>query len=147
MKKAGKCVHYNGTVNDCCGAGVNYRDLAGPADGWANRLPCHSPEYRTGRGMSLPVADQVAVCEKRQEPTAAEVDEDEAWLNARMERMVKIRDAIVAHLGGPWKKGKPSAGGSITCPCCGGTVGFSRSGYNGHIHAGCSTEGCARWME
>jgi hypothetical protein len=149
MKKTGKCVHYNGTVNDCCDAGVNYKALAGSADAWALRLPCHSEAYRSGSGMTLPRADSVAVCDKRQEPTAEEVAADEAWVNERFEKMGNARAAIVAHLGGPWKRGAPSAGGVIDCPACGGkqTLHFSRAGYNGHIHASCETEDCVRWME
>lgn len=61
----------------------------------------------------------------------------------------KARAAIVEHLGGPWKKGTPSAVGKIDCPVCGGkeTLAFRRAGYNGHIHAQCSTDGCVSWME
>jgi len=35
------------------------------------------------------------------------------------------------------------------CPICknDGTLHFKRSGYNGHIHAMCATDGCVRWME
>lgn len=35
------------------------------------------------------------------------------------------------------------------CPvCCESNVlQFTRSGYNGHIHAKCATDGCVSWME
>jgi hypothetical protein len=37
--------------------------------------------------------------------------------------------------------------GRIPCPACKtGTVGYSQAS-NGHVHARCSTEGCASWME
>lgn len=59
-----------------------------------------------------------------------------------------ISGAIVDHLGGPWKRGTASASGEIKCPVCeDGTLRFTRSGYNGCIHASCSTEDCVRWME
>jgi hypothetical protein len=47
------------------------------------------------------------------------------------------------------ERGTPSNSGTIDCPACNGvkTLRFSRAGYNGHIHAGCTTEGCVRWME
>lgn len=149
MKKPGKCIHYNGTINDCCKAGVNYKELAGePMQGYVLRLPCHSSEYRSG-GEPLPRDEaNVKACDKRQEPTAEEVAQDERQVAERFERFGKIREAIVAYLGGPWKKGMPGRAGSISCPCCnGGCVNFSRAGYNGHIHAACSTPGCASWME
>ena len=38
--------------------------------------------------------------------------------------------------------------GEIACPICGtGKVRYSRAAYNGHVHAGCTTQGCVRWME
>lgn len=38
--------------------------------------------------------------------------------------------------------------GVITCPICGtGKLRYSRAGYNGHVHARCSTDGCVAWME
>jgi hypothetical protein len=147
MKRAGKCVHYNGTVNACCEAGVNYQALAGSGHGWAVRLPCFNAEYlsETGKLVLLP---PVSTCDKRQEPTADELAADETWMAERMDRLGKIRVAIVAAIGGPWKRGDPVERGTIPCPCCeGGTVSYSRASYNGHIHAACSTPGCARWME
>jgi hypothetical protein len=137
MKKAGKCIHYNGSVNDRCDAGVAYQELAGSEPGWVRRLPCL--RKNDGPGM--------VPCALRQEPTAAEVEDDEARLKDRLERVGKVRDAIVAACGGPWKRGTPGAQGEIACPCCGGTVRYSRAGYNGHVHARCSTEDCVSWME
>lgn len=41
-----------------------------------------------------------------------------------------------------------SGGGAIPCPVCKtGTLRYSRAAYNGHVHAGCSTQGCVQWME
>jgi hypothetical protein len=138
MKKPDKCIHFNGVMNPCCDAGVNYRQLAGePELGYGRRLPC------VGR-LAGPDAKP---CDKLRLPTVEEVEADERWVKERMERMGKVRAAIVAHLGGPWKKGTPGASGTIPCPCCGGTVRFSRAGYNGHVHAACSTKDCVRWME
>jgi hypothetical protein len=38
--------------------------------------------------------------------------------------------------------------GEFPCPACGtGTVHYSVASVNGHIHAGCTTEGCIRFME
>lgn len=142
-----KCVHYNGTVNECCEAGANYRQLAGPGDAFALRLPCHGPEYRLGRGQSLPRAEVVVTCDKRRVPTKEEIEADERESKESMDRLMKIRAAIVAACGGPWKKGMGGSQGTVTCPCCPGLVRYSRAGYNGHIHAHCSTAGCASWME
>ncbi len=149
MKKAGKCIHYNGTVNECCEAMVNYKELAGPGEAYGLRLPCHGPDYKLGSGKSLPRADVVVTCPKRQEPTAEEIAADRKDIEERFEKTMKARAAIVALLGGPWKKGISGDSGAMTCPVCSGyaTLNFSRSGYNGHIHAKCSTAGCVAWME
>lgn len=38
--------------------------------------------------------------------------------------------------------------GVMDCPICKtGKLSYSRSTYNGHVHARCSTEGCVAWME
>lgn len=80
-----------------------------------------------------------------------------------------VRDAIVDDLGKRRKSGDKSvipmdpedshrwyhpqknffAGdGVIDCPTmCGGKVKYSRSPYNGHVSARCSTAGCVAWME
>lgn len=73
----------------------------------------------------------------------------EPAIQALFDNTMKAREAIVTHLGGPWKKGKPSAGGVIDCPICSGkkTLRFSRASVNGHIHAACTTDNCVSWME
>lgn len=41
-----------------------------------------------------------------------------------------------------------SGEGEMPCPICKvGTLRYSRSGYNGHVHAFCGTETCVRFME
>lgn len=41
-----------------------------------------------------------------------------------------------------------SGAGVMECPVCKkGKLRYSRAGYNGHVHAACSTETCVRWME
>lgn len=38
--------------------------------------------------------------------------------------------------------------GVIDCPICrSGKLKYSRSAYNGHVRAGCSTAGCVAWQE
>lgn len=38
--------------------------------------------------------------------------------------------------------------GVMACPICQtGKLKYSRSTYNGHVHARCSTAGCVAWME
>lgn len=139
MKRPDKCVHYNGCLgNDTCDAGVNYAELAGPGDAYAQRLPCH-PQL-TGQPK--------VVCEKKRLPTVEELAEDERETKERSVRIGKVRAAIVEACGGPWKKGMLGVAGSIECPACiKGSVSFTRSGYNGHVHARCSTAGCASWIE
>ena len=81
--------------------------------------------------------------------TPEKIAERGALLMKRLEDIGKARDAIVAHCGGPWKRGTPSTSGRIDCPACGAkdSLSFSRAAYNGHIHARCATEKCVLWME
>ena len=131
------CNHYRAmSDHETCKAGVSYASLQGiPFD----KRPC----FRKDRHEAVRTG-----CDLVQFPTEKEIDESEEWMNQRFENMSKARTAIVESLGGPWKKGMSGAVGKIKCPVCEtGTLSFSRAGYNGHIHAGCSTDSCVRWME
>jgi hypothetical protein len=136
-QKANKCKHYNGTVNDACEAGIKYESvrLQGvPGKGW--NLPCLKDH---SEGCS---------CDKLEFYTDAEIKAQIEESHRSFENTMKARQAIVAKLA-PYKKGQSqSVGGEIPCPVCAkGTLRYSRAGYNGHIHARCSTVGCVAWME
>lgn len=137
MKVPGKCVHFNGTINSTCDAGVKYDDVIDKSS-TPYSLPCIEKYNATN-----------VKCEKRQLPTTEEVEIDEKKFRKQMEGVGMARSAITAHLGGPWKKGMSSAQGRITCPVCQLTdgLGFSRAGCNGHVHARCETPNCVSWME
>lgn len=131
------CKYYRGMhEKKTCEAGVVFKELPGyGANGFFDNAPCFGPNG--------------SKCDKAEYPTAEEMAAHEADMQARFERIGKARNAIVEHLGGPWKRGTPGASGKIDCPACGGkeTLAFSRAGYNGHIHAACATEDCVSWME
>lgn len=130
------CKHYHGMYEkETCEAGVRFDSL--PHVGtrqFRDTCPCFGP-----RGG----------CEHAIYPTEEELAAKEAAINERFEKTRAARTAIVNSLGGPWKRGMPGARGAIDCPVCSGekALQFSRSGYNGHIHATCTTYGCVRWME
>jgi hypothetical protein len=131
------CKHYRGMhEKTTCEAGVVFKELTGyHSKGFLDACPCFGPG-------KLP-------CDKAEYPNAEEMAAHDAEMLAMLERTVKARKAIVEHLGGQWKRGKPGARGQIDCPICGAAnaLAFSRSGYNGHIHAACTTDGCVSWME
>lgn len=143
MKMTIFCNNYRAmSDHKTCDAGVFYVTLDGHGKpGFFDKAPCF---WRRGKGAAKPCS-----CPYAAYPTDEEIAADEAESRASMERIGKARQAIVTHLGGPWKRGTPGARGRIDCPVCGGkeTLGFSRAGCNGHIHAGCTTDKCVRWME
>jgi len=130
------CKHYRAMIEHAtCSAGVSYDKFSGIR---YEQRPCFH---------ELP-----AECDLAQYPTAEEIAAREAGLAAHFEKIETARKAIVdslGGLGGAWKKGMPDVGGVIDCPACNGkaTLRFSRSGYNGHIHAACTTADCVSWME
>jgi len=146
--------HFTGIGGETCAAGVKYAAVTHDHEPVLYRTE-GEPESRApqSRVRSLPCIAKYnlggAVCAKCEMPIAEEVAAEEREWQERFARVAKARAAIVAHLGGPWKKGTPGARGAIDCPCCGkpGALRFSRSGYNGHIHARCETPGCCSWME
>lgn len=130
------CKHYRGmSGKETCEAGVEFKSLPnfGTKD-FHPTCPCFGP---TGG------------CDKAEYPTDEELAEQEAEDEKRFQSIGKARAAIVESLGGPWKREMQGTSGVIDCPACGSrqSLRFSRSGYNGHIHAACSTEDCVRWME
>lgn len=135
-----KCKHFNGTMSNVCEAGVKYEDVR------TAREP--------GKGYALPcLLDEAAKpCEKCEIRTDAEVEEMVKEFNGEFDNTMKARKAIIDKIGG-WNKATPSHrlghSGSIDCPVCGvaGALQYSRSGYNGHIHARCLTPACVSWME
>jgi hypothetical protein len=137
MRKPDKCIHFNGFMNAACDAGVKYDDVIDRSS-VPFSLPCITSRNSTG-----------AKCDKCQMPTAEEVAADEAQAKRMIEDMGRARKAIVAHLGGPWKRGMAGGSGCIDCPVCKKpqALRFSRAGRNGHVHADCATEGCVSWME
>lgn len=61
---------------------------------------------------------------------------------------VKPLDPINGHRWHKPQENYYSGSGSINCPVCNeGKLHYSRAGYNGHVHAQCSTNGCVAWME
>lgn len=136
MRQTIFCKHFRSmSEHETCEAGVAYESLKG--------IPFGSRPCFCRRGVV------VGGCDLAQFPTAEEIAAQDAEMNKRFELIGKARTAIVAHLGGPWKRGTAGATGTIDCPACGAadSLRFSRAGYNGHIHAACNTEGCVRWME
>lgn len=130
------CKHYRGMSDKTeCEAGVKFATLPHYGTGeFFPTCPCFGPRGGCDRAV-YPTAEDLVAAEKESERQWAAI--------------AKAREAIVAHLGGPWKKGVRHGYGQIDCPVCGksSALTFSRSGYNGHIHAQCSTEDCVAWLE
>ena len=120
------CNHYRGMhQKDSCEAGVVFAELQHfGTKQFHDSCPCFGP-------------DHPGECPHKQYPTPEEIAAREAEIAKRLAAIGKAREAIVEHLGGPWKKGQGGGVGAITCPICEqpDKLHFSRSGYNGHIHA------------
>lgn len=134
------CKHYTGTAyGKECRAGVPYDTFAGQPP---EKFPCVAQARReTPHDGSL--------CSKCEMPTEEELDAEDREIKVMFENSMKARAAIVDHIGGPWRRGDKSVSGAINCPVCSGkdSLRFSRAGYNGHVHASCTTAGCVQWME
>lgn len=127
-----ECVHFTGIQHDTCKAGVNYRaHVGGPDFGWARRIPCFSDSV------------DAPPCDKCQRTTREQAEAEIAASDAAFQRVNTALKAIRAKHG----KAKGLAD-EMPCPNnCGGTLRYSISSYNGHVHGQCSTEGCAQWMQ
>lgn len=111
-----------------CKAGVDYHAF----DQRHDQMPCLGEN-----------GEAKARCDKYSGFTTEEIDAAKAETNARFQRVGMIRKAIMAE-----HKATGSNGGELACPACKtGTVQWTRARSNGHVHARCSTPGCASWME
>ena len=129
MRQAGKCIHFNGIGNECCTAGVNYKELCGNAPSYGALIPCLGNKLI--RQGIIP-----AVCVKIQMPTEVDIAE---------ERMRKV-GPLIARMKEEYKK--KSGCRSFHCPACDvGTLTIAIAGSNGHTQGRCSTRGCVSWIE
>ena len=138
LARARFCNHYRPMSEyKKCFAGVAYDTMDGVP---VEKRPCFRKD------LHEPVR---CGCDLVQFATDAEIDEAEKWMAERFRNIATARSSIVDDCGGPWKKGMPQNSGVILCPVCkiDGALHFSRSSYNGHIHAACDTADCVRWME
>lgn len=125
------CIHRTpfGSDHLVCKVGIDFHPFLKPGDRMDN-MPC----------LGTPSPDEaVKMCPRYVRLTDEELEADRIESKAQCMRMGIIRRAII-------KSGKSS--GEIECPACKtGTVRFSVARCNGHVHARCSTDGCAEWME
>ena len=120
-----------------CTAGINVYELCGAGSGTMLRMPCRYFRKRND-------ADVVQCKRFKSTPIEDVIAQDKAWIEflekskAAMEKVNEIREQ---HKGESWH-------GEIECPMgCGGTLHLSISGYNGHMHGRCTTDGCLAWIE
>lgn len=129
-KKSETCVHFNGVQNEHCRAGVAYESFERPG------IPCMT-DFCKGQ-----------VCAQRHFPTPEEVQEMIAADEAAFERTSKAISAVAKDAKSKGLKKRSGGQSSIPCPVCEtGTLAYSVSGYNGHIHGRCDTPGCVWWMQ
>jgi hypothetical protein len=133
------CKHFSGVQHKACKAGIKYADVEAAAPPLTGRhLPC-LPNLKSGACEGE--------CAKREFPTPEEVEAREQEIIRSISRTGTAIAAVVEKIG-KWKKGMGDAQGQMPCPVCKtGTLGYSRSGYNGHIWGACSSPDCVRWMQ
>lgn len=126
-KMMGRCVHFNGVLNDCCDAGVSYEPFTGS-------LPCLKT-FDQGRHL----------CEKRRWRTRAEVEAEHAEHESHTAKF-----ALALPLVSECKAVTYGGGDSSfikACPVCGGVLRIQIARCNLHARVHCSTDGCVRWIE
>lgn len=139
QQRLSTCKHFSGIQHKTCRVGVKYADVEAEAPPLTGRhLPC-LPNFKSGKCEGE--------CSKREFPTEAEVTAREAQIRRSLDNTGTAVAAIIEKIG-KWKKGMGGAQGEMPCPVCKtGTLGYSRSGYNGHLWGSCTTTDCVRWMQ
>lgn len=129
QKRLAQCKHWRGALaQPPCAAGVDLIQRVGPRRvvGWLDRVPCSG---RTSATFE---------CDRRETPTADEVEAGERDMAASFGLAVAVIAAIPAD--------KTILSGEVPCPKCGGRVRWNRSPVNGHRRAACEA-GCVAFME
>ena len=130
-----KCVHFNGVQNKVCEAGVSYSTFEG------KKFPC------LGNAFPNDVRP-VAECDSRQPHTREESEAREAEIDAALNRGRIAVPAAHEHAKASGLGQGHGGYGELACPICKiGTLRYSVAGYNGHMHAACTTDKCVSWME
>lgn len=112
-----KCIHFNGVMNKCCKAGVNYADV------------------RIDKPYKFPCLNQGGECELRIFPTPEELQEEIVETQAHVIKSLAAYAKIKEH----FNKTKAYAG-TVSCEC-GGSLRYTCATVNGHIWARCDTCG------
>ena len=157
---SGACIHFNGGLNNCCNAGVNYaKAFNDAAPGMMMRLPCiqfrevpHSGRgtyIRAGEASTFEPFDRrghVEIpCQRRVMPTADQVQADrKAADQCNDNAFAAMRVSLEWRVSPAPTEDRH---GVLPCPVCEGALHVHQSSVNGHVHGACATEGCVRWME
>lgn len=132
--RAGECKHFNGIHHATCEQGVSYAEMR--RQGEHGKLPCLRP---------MQDGEQRDLCPLREEPTAEDLDRQEAMAQAFL-KTLQIVMAALRPIRAEYR-GRDGAG-QIPCPLgCGGMLSWSLSGLNGRMHVRCTTQGCIWWKE
>lgn len=122
------CRFYTGIPTVRCSAGVAYANVKDTTQK-PYRWICTDPD----------AAVPCRLCSRyTQEEIDAKHKAQDELVALLIKAMVDIRKET---------KGKRGITGVIPCPKCGGTLNFTVSSYNGHVHGRCQTEGCLAWAQ
>lgn len=143
----GTCKHFNGNVNECCRAGVNYNSVTTDPDeagAWLRR-PCHSKQmFENPNTIQIEDFNRRGKCDKFELPTAEEIAVEEKFFEEMFARTMKC-EPVIQKMKKEWY-GKDH-NETVRCPICDGNLMLSHAGINGHVWGKCETENCVSWME
>lgn len=129
QRRACRCVHFTGIQHATCSVGVKYESFTRDKS-----LPCL---------LKAPLHTEQHVCDKYLAPTPEQMEAEDRAHEKMFADVTKARAAIMVHA-----QNKRGVAGKLPCPVCTtGELRYSISGYNGHVHAGCTTKACVGWME
>ena len=142
-QKMNRCIHFNGSQNETCSAGVNYEEaFDGKRPGIFHRMPCHKNST-----FVKPEFGPVVSCVKseflnQEDAELKAIESEKCFQNSCTAMLTAKADAKRLNLG----QGNGGRG-EVTCPICQGTLRYSVASVNGHMHGACGTSGCVSWME
>lgn len=136
------CEHYApkpGMHGDYCalGCGASKMMSAARTSGEPNMTPCIGGHK---------CKDVLAICPKWERRSLERAEARADSIEKTLHRMT-IVGPVVAKWRTWTEQNHASKQEVIECPACKGRLHLRQSGYNGHVHGHCETEGCVSWME
>lgn len=121
----GKCIHFNGIMNEACKCGINYKQTFGERP--VLKMPCVKDRMQH-------LTDEIIPCDKLEFPTMEEVTRQIDHQNKHLKLVLSGLASVKQHIKNTGEKR-----GTIKCPNGDHELHYTQAEINGHVWMACKT--------